>query len=133
MNSIRYATWPLIATLILTLSACGSETPEPTAKAETAGHAEEGAEAAHAEEGEDAGHAEEEAAEPIKMDAAAMTAAGIRIAKLDKSALNEELRAPGEVLDNAYGTTLITPRVDALVVRRQRPVPGLHQIGRAHV
>ena len=97
MNSIRYATWPLIATLILTLSACGSETPEPTAKAETAGHAEEGAEAAHAEEGEDAGPAEEEAAEPIKMDAAAMTAAGIRIAKLDKSALNEELRAPGGV------------------------------------
>ena len=30
----------------------------------------------------------------------------------------EQLRAPGEVLDSAYGTTLITPRVAALVVRR---------------
>jgi cobalt-zinc-cadmium efflux system membrane fusion protein len=32
--------------------------------------------------------------------------------------LGEMLQAPGEVVDNAYGVTLITPRVDALVVRR---------------
>src|SRR3546814_14610812 len=37
---------------------------------------------------------------------------------LQPSAVSEELRAPGEVLDNAYGTTLITPRVEALIVRR---------------
>ena len=32
--------------------------------------------------------------------------------------LGEVLQAPGEVVDNAYGVTLITPRVAALVVRR---------------
>ena len=52
------------------------------------------------------------------MDADALAAAGIKLATLEKSVLSEQLRAPGEVLDNAYGTTLITPRVDALVVRR---------------
>src|SRR3546814_6963546 len=35
-------------------------------------------------------------------------AAGIRLQTLQPSSLSEELRAPGEVLDNAYGTTLIT-------------------------
>src|SRR3546814_255443 len=52
------------------------------------------------------------------MDAAALKAAGIRLQTLQPSSLSEELRAPGEVLDNAYGTTLITPRVEALIVRR---------------
>src|SRR3546814_18058871 len=52
------------------------------------------------------------------MDAAALKAAGIRLQPLQPSSLSEELRAPGEVLDNAYGTTLITPRVEALIVRR---------------
>jgi membrane fusion protein, heavy metal efflux system len=63
-------------------------------------------------------HGDETAVEPIRMDAAAMAAAGIRVARLDASALSEELRAPGEVVDDAYGTTLITPRVAAIVVSR---------------
>src|SRR3546814_4702003 len=62
--------------------------------------------------------AEGEAAAPVIMDAAALKAAGIRLQTLQPSSLSEELRAPGEVLDNAYGTTLITPRVEALIVRR---------------
>lgn len=49
---------------------------------------------------------------------AALKAAGIELQKIGKVQLNEELRAPGEVVDNAYATTLITPRVGALVVRR---------------
>lgn len=125
MNSIRFLIWPLMAALTLALAACGGKPPASSADAKPAAandHAETGT--AHADEGEEehegeaAGHDEGEAAEPIRMDAAALAAAGIRIAKLDKSALNEELRAPGEVLDNAYGTTLITPSVQALVVRR---------------
>jgi cobalt-zinc-cadmium efflux system membrane fusion protein len=52
------------------------------------------------------------------MDDAALRAAGIRVQTLQPSALSEELRAPGEVVDNAYGTTLITPRIEALVIRR---------------
>lgn len=77
-------------------------------------HADEGE--AHGEEGE--GHAEAEGPPTIRMDEAALKAAGIVIAPVVASALREELRAPGEVVDSAYGTTLITPRVDALVVRR---------------
>ena len=52
------------------------------------------------------------------MDAAALKAAGIQLQAVQATALSEELRAPGEVVDDAYGTTLITPRVEALVVRR---------------
>ena len=109
MISTRISGAALAALLAMLLAACGKDAAEP------AGHGE------HAEEGE--GHAEGEAheegeAEPIKLDAAQLNAAGIVLAKLDQAALNEELRAPGEVLDNAYGTTLITPRVEALVVRR---------------
>lgn len=90
-------------TAILTfLAACGSKEAAVPAK--------------------EADHHEEEAGEEapgIVMDDAAMKAAGIRLAKLDQQAIAEGLRAPGEVVDDAYGTTLITPRVEALVVRRQ--------------
>lgn len=47
-----------------------------------------------------------------------MDAAGIKLAKIAADVIGEQLRAPGEVLDDAYGTTLITPRVESLVVRR---------------
>jgi cobalt-zinc-cadmium efflux system membrane fusion protein len=74
----------------------------------------------------DAGPAPEAAtAEPaegtpsaIRMEPAALSAAGIRLETLQASSLSEQLRAPGEVLDSAYNTTLITPRVESLVVRR---------------
>lgn len=48
----------------------------------------------------------------------ALKAAGVVLQKITTAPLNEELRAAGEVVDNAYATTLITPRVEALVVRR---------------
>ncbi len=54
----------------------------------------------------------------VRMDAAAMQSAGIKLARLDAGSVAEKIRAPGEVLDDAYGTTLITPRVEGLVVRR---------------
>lgn len=122
---------PLFAVLLL-LIACsdgaGNGKPVPDADrseaAEAAGaHGDDNDEGdEHRDEhGDEHGdeHAEgEEGPAAIRMDEAAMEAAGIRLAVLDASALNEALRAPGEVLDNAYGTTLITPRVDAIVVRR---------------
>lgn len=55
----------------------------------------------------------------IRLAPAALRAAGIRLESLKPSSVSEQLRAPGEVLDSAYGTTLITPRVEALVVRRR--------------
>lgn len=119
MTPSRLIMLPLAAALLLAISAC-SKTPETeSTQAPTAEHAEsseadhaEGAEA-HAEAGE-----EGEAAEPVKMDEAALKAAGIKLQTLQPSSLSEELRAPGEVVDSAYGTTLITPRVESLVVRR---------------
>lgn len=116
MTLFRLMTLPLIVALLLAMAGC-SKSPDaksatsPTAETAEADHTE-GAEA-HAEEG-----GEGEAAAPVKMDEAALKAAGIQLQTLQPSSLSEELRAPGEVVDSAYGTTLITPRVEALVVRR---------------
>ncbi len=104
------------------LAACGRDAP-PAAAKPAAAHADEHAdEADHAgedahEEGAEGEHGDE-APKPIRMTADAMKAAGVTIATLAPAILREELRAPGEVVDNAYGTALITPRIDALVVRR---------------
>lgn len=119
MNLNRYFGLTVMVALLITLSACSSKTAETEAAAKekaTEQHAGEAKEE-HGKE-EAAGEHGEEEAKPISMDAKAMAAAGIRVAKLEKTLLNEELRTPGEVVDNAYGTTLITPRVDSLVVRR---------------
>lgn len=105
----------LLAAALVSLAACsGDKEDAAQAVSNEADHADE--EAGHADEGDE--HAEGEGAEPIRMDAAAIAASGIRVEALAPNALSEELRAPGEVIDNAYGTTLITPRVDALVVTR---------------
>ena len=128
MNLNRHFGLTVMAALLINLSACSSKT------AETEGAEKEKATKQHAGEGKDeqvkgevtgehadeAGgeHGEEETSKSIRMDAKAMVAAGIRVTKLDKSLLSEELRTPGEVVDNAYGTTLITPRVESLVVKR---------------
>lgn len=128
MNVNRYFGLAVMAGLLLTLTACSSDKTD-TGQASNAANTEQPAGEAKQEHGkedvggehaEEAGgeHGEEEATKSIKMDAKAMAAVGIRVTKLDKALLNEELRTPGEVLDNAYGTTLITPRVESLVVRR---------------
>ena len=109
---------PLSAALLLALGAC-SKAPESTGPATAAGEQAE-APAEDGDKAEEGEHTEEGAgARSVTMDDAAMKAAGIRLATLQPSAPGEQLRAPGEVLDNAYGTTLITPRVESLVVRRQ--------------
>ena len=136
MNRFSTATTAWLIAAKLVLSACGKDTKAPagtaakpanSAQAKGAEqHADDDADAhgdEHADEGADEhgdehGEEGEEGMAPIRMDAAAMKAAGIRVGTLAKASLREELRTPGEVVDNAYGTTLITPRVEALVVRR---------------
>jgi cobalt-zinc-cadmium efflux system membrane fusion protein len=136
MNLNRYFGLAVMTALLVALTACSSKTAETESAASEKtteqhageakdGHGKEESSGEHAEEAggehaeEEGGeHGEEAAAKSISMDAKEMSAAGIRVAKLDKSLLNEELRTPGEVVDNAYGTTLITPRVDSIVVRR---------------
>ena len=99
MKFNRFLLLPACAGLLLALGACGNA-PQP-----------ENTEAAQGE------HAEESAT-LLELDAAAIKAAGIKVEALKPSVVEEQLRAPGEVLNSAYGTTLITPRVESLVVRR---------------
>ncbi len=116
MPSIRFLLLPLAAVVTLALSACSKGTT--TDAAEPLPAREEHATPTEASASEGAGeHAEGEKA--VVMNDAGLKAAGIRLATLQPSSQGEQLRAPGEVLDNAYGTTLITPRVEALVIRRQ--------------
>lgn len=89
----------LALAVVLALAGCNKAAPTPGA---AAGEAE----------------ASEAAPSEIVMDAASLQRAGIRLGTVQATRVSEQLRAPGEVLDSAYGTTLITPRVEALVVRR---------------
>lgn len=118
MDCTRLLAASLAAVLALALSACSkpSDDATPDSESATAGSPSEGEEANHADGGEE--HADDEGTAPVKMDLAALQAAGIRLAQLQPAQSGEQLRAPGEVIDNAYGTTLITPRVESLVVRR---------------
>ncbi|AVP97241.1 efflux RND transporter periplasmic adaptor subunit [Ahniella affigens] len=127
MNRFSTATASLLLAAMLALTACGDDAERPEgvaakpaaqAKAEEPHAEEDGDEHDDEHAGEDVDEHGEQGMEPIRMNAEAMQAAGIRVAALAPAALREELRAPGEVVDNAYGTTLITPRVEALVVRR---------------
>ena len=86
-----------LALITFAVSACGrSAPPAPTAATETATSPD----------------------EKPRMDDAALKSAGIRLEAVQASQVSGSIRAPGEVLDSAYGTTLITPRVESLVVRR---------------
>ena len=77
----------------------------------------------HADADHDAGEEhgdvhEDEGGSPLQLDADQAMAAGLQLTTLMPAPLGEILNAPGEVVDNAYGVTLVTPRVAALVVRR---------------
>ena len=111
-RSILVATLTLLMALAA-LSGCSQKTTEssgtPDASAPTATADE------HSEGADEHG---DEADAPLTMTAEEQTAAGLRIEVLAPMSLGEVLQAPGEVVDNAYGVTLITPRVESLVVRR---------------
>lgn len=109
-----------------------------TTAAEAEDHARAGADAEgghHADEHrqvvEERAHAEGAGtSRSIRMDAAALESAGIRLATLEAAVMQEQIRAPGEVLDDAYGTTLVTPRVEGLVVRRHARLGDEVEAGR---
>ena len=101
-------TLALAIAIALGLSACGKNEPST----EQAGDSTPAGEEGHAEAGG------EESAGELKLDAAALAQMGVELQPIQASAISEELRAPGEVIDSAYGTTLVTPRVVSLVVRR---------------
>ena len=111
-RSILVAALTLLAALTA-LSGCSQKATEssgtPDASAATATADE------HSDAADEHG---DEADAPLTMTAEEQTAAGLRIEVLAPMSLGEVLQAPGEVVDNAYGVTLITPRVESLVVRR---------------
>ena len=121
-RSILVAALTLLAALT-TLSGCSQKAPESSGKpsasvasATADEHADDAGE--HGDEAGAAGEHGDEADAPLTMTAEQQTAAGLRIEALAPMRLGEVLQAPGEVVDNAYGVTLITPRVESLVVRR---------------
>lgn len=97
LNASRSSRWLATAAAALLLSACS----KPAADAKDADDASQPAAPAE-----------------TRLDAAVMKTAGVQLQTLATTPLQGQLRAPGEVVDNAYGTTLITPRVPALVIRR---------------
>ncbi|QIK81951.1 efflux RND transporter periplasmic adaptor subunit [Lysobacter sp. HDW10] len=99
MNA-RLKVLPLMAAWMLAITACSKPADVANIDAET-GHGETG-----------------RASRSLKLDDLALKAAGVRFETLQPSTPEGQLRAPGEVLDSAYGMTLITPRVESLVVRR---------------
>ena len=104
---------------LLVLGACSDAPPPAAPQAASSPAAAETADGGGTAAADDHAEAGDEAqARSLKMDDAALRAAGVRLAVLTPAAAGERLRTPGEVLDSAYGTTLITPRVEALVVRR---------------
>lgn len=117
------ATAALIAALAF-LTACSRDASEmkpardtktaPTGAAATEQHA-----AADHDAGDEHGDEhDDEGGSPLELDGDQARAAGLQLTTLVPTPLGEILDSPGEVVDNAYGVTLVTPRVAALVVRR---------------
>jgi cobalt-zinc-cadmium efflux system membrane fusion protein len=95
------------------LAGCMQQAPEPPRSSNPSATA-----ATEDEHSEATGEHADETEAPLSMTAAEQASAGLRVEALAPMKLGEVLQAPGEVVDNAYGVTLITPRVAALVVRR---------------
>jgi cobalt-zinc-cadmium efflux system membrane fusion protein len=113
MNRYFHVTALGLLAALISLAGCSQQAPEPPGSPTPPATA-----ATEDEHSEAAGEHAEETEAPLSMTAAEQAAAGLRVEALAPMKLGEVLQAPGEVVDNAYGVTLITPRVAALVVRR---------------
>lgn len=82
---------------------------------------------------EDGEHADGEHAEGKALTAAEIKQLGIVTETLQAKRLSDEIRAPGEVRSNAYATTLISPRVPALVQKRHAKLGDSVKAGQALV
>lgn len=92
---------------------------------ESHGHEEEGhdhEEGGHEDEeeghGHGHGHGHGEAASDAELNEAQQRMAGIETMKVERRSLGEPISAPGEVVLNAYRTSIVTPRVPAQVIAR---------------
>lgn len=89
--------------------------------------------AEHEDDHADGEHAEDEHAEGKALTAAEIKQLGIVTEPLQAKRLSDEIRAPGEVRSNAYATTLISPRVPALVQKRHAKLGDSVKAGQALV
>ena len=113
MNRSNHLAALMLFAALIALAGCMQQAPEPPKSSNPSATA--------ATEVENPEAADEHAGEteaPLSMTAAEQSSAGLRVEALAPMKLGEVLQAPGEVVDNAYGVTLITPRVAALVLRR---------------
>ncbi|MET0225484.1 MAG: efflux RND transporter periplasmic adaptor subunit, partial [Dokdonella sp.] len=75
-------------------------------------------------------HADES---PLVLDAATQKRLGVVTAVVEQHALEQEIRAPGEVKSNAYASALVSPRIPAQVVRRHAKLGDQVKAGQALV
>jgi cobalt-zinc-cadmium efflux system membrane fusion protein len=113
MNRFIHVATLALLTALTALEGCSQKAAEPPKSSNPPAAA--AAEDEHLDAASEHG---DEAESPLSMTAAEQAAAGLRVETLAPMRLGEVLQAPGEVVDNAYGVTLITPRVEALVLRR---------------
>jgi cobalt-zinc-cadmium efflux system membrane fusion protein len=66
---------------------------------------------------------------PLVLDADAVRDAGIKVDWATPRAYADELKAPGEVVANAYSTVLVAPRVESQVVARKARLGDLVAAG----
>ncbi|MEL7025275.1 MAG: efflux RND transporter periplasmic adaptor subunit [Pseudomonadota bacterium] len=125
MKMIKLST--LLACLLVTVPGNAQQRDEQNTEAEraseTARHDD------HDVEGrdEDEDHDEEGAA--IELSAAERNAAGIVVDTVAPQALSETVRVPGEVINNAYRSSRVTPRITAQVAARHVTLGEDVQIG----
>ena len=113
MNRFIHVAALAVLAVLGTMAGCAQKDAEPALSPDATATT-----APEDEHSEAAGEHADESEAPLSMTAAEQASAGLRIETLAPMRLGEVLQAPGEVVDNAYGVTLITPRIAALVVRR---------------
>lgn len=69
----------------------------------------------------------------LVMDANQRSAAGIEVSTVDRQSLEIRLSAPGEVIPNAYDSAIISPRIQAQVVKRHVKLGDHVETGRVLV
>jgi len=75
------------------------------------------------------GHGRHEDEHAVKLSTQQLSIAGIAITKLIPQRLSGEIKAPGEIVQNAYDTSLVTPRISAQVLERHARLGDTVKLG----
>ena len=83
----------------------------------------------HEEHEEHEEHEADDDEHAVKLSMQQLRTAGIVITKLQTQRLSGDISAPGEVVQNAYATSLVTPRVPAQVLERHARLGDTVKVG----